>query len=196
MNSSDDKTVTGQKIGTREMTLCALFTVLVTVGAFIKVPVPVLPFTMQFFFVTLAGLLLGPSLGAMSVCLYMVLGLAGLPIFAEGGGLWYIAKPSFGYILGFIAGAWASGKIAAGSSMPSYKRLLAASFASLVLVYLFGMIWYFVICNFVINTPIGLWPLFLYCLILPIPGDFALCFLAAFLARRLRPAMMRISGGF
>ena len=75
-----------KKITTREMTLCALFTVLTAVGAFIKIPIPVVPFTLQFLFTMMAGLLLGGRLGAASVGLYALLGLIGLPIFAEGGG--------------------------------------------------------------------------------------------------------------
>ena len=89
---------------TRELVLCALFTALTAVGAFIKIPVPVVPFTLQFLFTMLAGLLLGGRLGAISVGAYAVLGLLGLPIFTEGGGFWYLLKPSFGYILGFIVG--------------------------------------------------------------------------------------------
>lgn len=65
---------------------CSLFTALIAVGAFIKIPIPVVPFTLQFLFTTLAGLLLGSKMGAVSVIAYMVLGLVGLPIFSEGGG--------------------------------------------------------------------------------------------------------------
>ena len=103
-----------KRITTREMTLCALFTVLTAVGAFIKVPVPVVPFTLQLLFTMMAGLLLGGRLGALSVGIYAVLGLAGLPVFAEGGGFWYILKPSFGYILGFIAGSYVTGRMVEG----------------------------------------------------------------------------------
>ena len=81
---------------TKSLIYCGLFTALIAVGAFIKIPVPVVPFTLQYLFTMMAGLLLGPKLGALSVTFYMLLGLAGLPIFSEGGGIWYIFKPSFG----------------------------------------------------------------------------------------------------
>ena len=174
------------------MTLCALFTVLTAVGAFIKIPIPVVPFTLQFLFTMMAGLLLGGRLGAASVGLYALLGLVGLPIFAEGGGFWYLLKPSFGYILGFILGSYVTGKITENQKPLSLGRTLLANFAGLAIVYGMGMVYYYIICNFVINTPIGLWPLFLYCFLLAVPGDICLCFLAAVLARRLRPIIKNI----
>ena len=71
---------------TKNLMYCSLFTALIAVGAFIKIPIPVVPFTLQFLFTTLAGLLLDSKMGAVSVIAYMVLGLVGLPIFSEGGG--------------------------------------------------------------------------------------------------------------
>lgn len=178
------------KITTQEMTMCALFTVLTAAGAFIKIPVPVVPFTLQFLFTMMAGLLLGGRLGAVSVAVYALLGLAGLPIFAEGGGFWYLLKPSFGYIIGFIIGSYVTGKMTEGKEL-SFGRILAANFAGLAIVYGMGMIYYYIICNYVINSPIGVWPLFLYCFLLAVPGDICLCFLAAFLAKQLKPVLAR-----
>ena len=86
---------------TKDLVLCAMFVALIAVGAFIKIPVPVVPFTLQFLFTMLAGLLLGPVNGALAVVVYIVLGLIGLPIFTQGGGPGYIFQPSFGYIIGF-----------------------------------------------------------------------------------------------
>ena len=48
----------------RNQILCAIFTALIAIGAFIRIPVPVVPFTLQFLFTTLAGVLLGSRLGA------------------------------------------------------------------------------------------------------------------------------------
>ncbi len=171
------------------MTLCAIFTVLTAVGAFIKIPVPVVPFTLQVLFTMLAGLLLGSRLGALSVGLYMILGLAGLPVFTQGGGLWYLLQPTFGYILGFILGSYVTGKMTEQRDTLTFGRILIANFAGLAIIYVMGMIYYYVICNYVIHTPIGLWPLFLYCFLLAVPGDICLCFLAAGLAKRLKPIL-------
>lgn len=69
---------------TKQMILCGMFVALTAAGALIRIPIPVVPFTLQFLFTTLAGLLLGGRLGGMAVCIYICLGLAGLPIFAQG----------------------------------------------------------------------------------------------------------------
>lgn len=178
----------GMKV--QEMVYCGIFTTLIAAGAFIKIPIPVVPFTLQFLFTMLAGLLLGGRLGALCVAVYILLGLAGLPIFAEGGGLWYIVKPSFGYLIGFCLGSYVTGKMVEKHQKTTLTRYFIANFTGLFIVYAIGMIYYYVISNFVIHTPIGLWPLFLYCFILAVPGDICLCILAAFLARRLRTVLM------
>lgn len=181
----------GTGMNIHEMVYCGIFTTLIAAGAFIKIPVPVVPFTLQFLFTMLSGLLLGGRLGALSVAVYMALGLAGLPIFSEGGGFWYILKPSFGYIIGFCAASYVTGKMAEKMRNRTIAKYLLANFTGLLIVYGMGMAYYYFICNAVIHTPIGIWPLFLYCFILAVPGDICLCILAAFLAKRLRPVLPR-----
>lgn len=175
------------QIDTKSLILCALFTSLIAVGAFIRIPVPVVPFTLQFLFTTLAGMLLGGRCGAFSVGVYILLGLMGLPVFASGGGIGYILQPSFGYLIGFAAGAWVTGIIANKTAVPSAKRLFAACFLGLITVYLFGMAYYYIISNFYLGTGIGLWPLFLYCFILAVPGDIVLCIVSVLIGKRLIP---------
>lgn len=111
----------------------------------------------------------------------LCLGLVGLPIFAEGGGIWYVLKPSFGYIIGFALGSLVTGLMVEKQKNLTMGRLLAANFTGLAIVYACGMIYYYIICNFVIGTPIAFWPLFLYCFLLAVPGDICLCFVGAFL---------------
>ena len=172
---------------TRDLILCGLFAALICVGAFLKIPIPVVPFTLQLLFTMLAGLLLGGRLGAVSVCLYIAMGLMGLPVFAEGGGLSYVLRPSFGYIVGFAVASYVTGTIANKVTYPRYKRLLAANFVGLGIVYSLGMAYYYLMSNFYLGKPIGLWPLFLYCFFLAVPGDIVLCILGAVLAKRLIP---------
>lgn len=172
---------------TKSMVLCAMFVALIAAGAFIKVPIPVVPFTLQYLFTMMAGLLLGGKLGFCAVGAYIFLGLAGLPIFAQGGGPGYVFQPSFGYLIGFAAGAYVTGVLADKKERPGHGWLLAANFAGLAIVYLFGMIYYYLMSNFYLGSPIGLWPLFLYCFLLAIPGDIALCIVGAVLGKRLIP---------
>jgi len=176
---------------TKSLIYCSLFTALIAVGAFIRVPIPVLPFTLQYLFTMLAGLLLGSKRGTISVVAYMLLGLAGLPIFTEGGGFWYVFKPSFGYIIGFCVGTYITGRIAEHFEEKTVSHYLIANFAGLAALYAIGMIYYYIICNYVIGAPIGLWPLFLYCFILAIPGDIFLSILGAVVAKRIQPILAR-----
>ena len=78
---------------TYKMILVSIFAALTAVGAFIKIPLPPVPFTLQVFFVILSGLLLGSRMGLASQIVYIALGLVGVPVFTEGGGLQYIFHP-------------------------------------------------------------------------------------------------------
>ena len=176
----------------RQITMTALFVALVAVGAFIKIPIPYLPFTLQLLFTTLAGLILGSRLGGMSVIMYLILGLAGVPIFTEGGGLMYVVKPTFGYLLGFAIGAFVAGRMVETSVTLTFKRLLAASFVNLAIVYGVGMIYLYEIKDLYLAKPIGLETLFIYCFALPVIPDIFLCILAAFIAKRLLPILKRL----
>lgn len=173
---------------TYDMVCCCVFTILIIVGAFIKIPIPVCPFTLQFFFTTMAGVILGPKRGAISVTLYTALGLAGLPIFAEGGGFWYVLKPTFGYMIGFIVGSYVTG-ILVNKFKESKINTFIASFAGLLFVYAIGMLYYYLIGNYVVNSPIGLWPLFLYCFLLAVPGDIVLCIIVSLIGSRIKKAV-------
>lgn len=73
-------------IRTRKIILVSLFAALTAVGAFIKIPLPHIPITLQTLVVMMSGNLLGHKLGALSQLLYLAVGLLGAPIFAYGGG--------------------------------------------------------------------------------------------------------------
>ena len=169
---------------TRDMALTAMFTALITAGAYIRIPIPVCPFTLQFLFTTLAGIMLGKNKGAAASALYVVLGLCGLPVFTGGGGISYVLQPTFGYLIGFVAGSYLTGLIV-HSVEATTGRLLAGCFAGLGVVYAFGMIYYRAVSVLWLHDPISIGKLFLYCFVLAVPGDILLCILSTAVAKRL-----------
>ena len=163
----------------REMVLCALFIALVAVGAFIRIPVGTDVYTLQFLFTLLAGLLLGARLGAVAVGTYVLMGLVGIPVFASGGG------PTFGYLVGFVCQAYLTGALARGGEA-TFRRVLGACLAGMAIVYLFGISYFYIASNYIVDAPITLWLALWYCGILQVVPDFLLCLAAAFIGVRCR----------
>ena len=101
--------MTNKHTTTTDIVLCGMFVALMAVGAFIKIMIPLgvwqVTFSLQFFFALLAGFLLGGKRGFAAVGVYLITGLLGVPIFAHGGGLGYLMKPTFGFLIGFAAAA-------------------------------------------------------------------------------------------
>ena len=182
-----------KKITTLELVLCGLFTALTAVGAFIQIPVPGMDyFTLQFFFVLMAGMLLGSKLGAFSVGSYVLIGLVGVPIFAAGGGITYVLRPSFGYLLGFIVTAFVTGKLVEKLAFDGFKKYLVAAFAGLIVCYAIGLTYKYFMLNLYIgeNTPV--WLVLLDCFPLDLPGDIFLSVLASVCGLRLKPEVNKI----
>lgn len=127
---------------TRSLVLIALFSALTAIGAFVRVPLPTpVPFTLQVPAVLLAGLLLGPGRGAASQLAYLAAGLVGLPVFAEGGGPAYFMKPTFGFLVGFVAGAAVTGVVAGDPARCGTKRAALALACGIAAIYLVGVPW-------------------------------------------------------
>ena len=166
------------------MTVCALFTSLIAVGAFIKIPVPYLPFTLQTLFVGLAGIVLGAKLAAISAAIYVIIGLIGVPVFTTGGGIGSILQPSFGFLIGFIAAGYVTGKLSYRKT--SLKSLMAANLAGIAVTYFFGLVYYYLISRFYLSNSIGIISLLLYCFIPFIPGDIVKAIVASYLGKKLK----------
>ena len=114
--------------------MVALFAALTALGAYVAVPVPgtMVPVSLQTLFVTLAGALLGPALGAASQVTYLVIGALGAPVFAGGmGGAAHLIGPTGGYLLAFPVAAWLVGAIAGRTGD---ARLMVALIAANLLI--------------------------------------------------------------
>ncbi|MHB0976357.1 MAG: biotin transporter BioY [Candidatus Aquicultorales bacterium] len=127
------------KISTKEMVYIALFAALTAVGAWISLPLKPVPFTLQVFFVLLAGIVLGGRNGALSQVVYLIMGIIGLPVFAGGtSGLGALAGPSGGYLFGFVAAAYVVGKLCELKvGIPFVKA--ASPLAGIAVIYAMGV---------------------------------------------------------
>ncbi|MBR0397188.1 MAG: biotin transporter BioY [Eubacterium sp.] len=189
-----------KRITTSDIVFCGLFVALMAVGAFIKIMIPLgvfqVTFSLQFFFALLAGFLLGGRLGFLSVLAYLLLGLCGMPIFAHGGGFAYVMKPTFGFLIGFAAAAFVSGAITKTMKKTTYPRLLFAAFIGEMAYYLCGLVYYFIMFNYVLTNgaTIGFRELITVWFLSTVVPDFILCVLAALVAQRMIPVIRNLRG--
>lgn len=183
---------------TSALALAALCTALTVISARLSFPLPGtgLVFSAQVVAVLMSGLLLGARWGAISQALYLLLGLLGLPVFAQGGGLGYMLHPTFGYLLGFPAAAAACGWAARRLTQPSWLRLSAAGVLGIVALYVVALPYTRLVAGALGTAalPLGKF-LFAYCLAF-LPLDAAKVLLAALTAallhRRLPPGSLPV----
>lgn len=132
------------KFTLRDMALCALFAALMAVCAWISIPVLEIAFTLQTFAVFAALGLLGGKRGTISVVVYLLLGLVGLPVFAGFRGTEALVGVTGGYIVGFLASALVYWLITALLGEKLWVQLLGMA-AGLVVCYAFGSVWFYVL---------------------------------------------------
>ena len=122
----------------RNMIITGLFSALLAVSSQIFIPGPV-PHTLQTFIVLLTGVILGPRWGAASIIVWILLGVFGLPVFAQGkAGIAVLAGPTGGFLLGFILCAWLTGSVIVRREL-SFAGTLAILLSGLVVIYAVGL---------------------------------------------------------
>lgn len=185
-----------KRMSTKDLTLCGFFAALISVGAFLKIEIPIQPypmhFTLQWLFVLMAGLLLGKRRAAMSVCVYLIIGLVGVPVFASGGGPAYLIRPTFGFLLGFALAAFLMGMMMDRNPRASFSWMMITSIVGLIAYYGVGILYFYFISNYVISMPVGWKVVLINCCLLTIFEDFLLCVLAVLVCSRLKPGFQRV----
>lgn len=145
------------KLKTRDMILAALFAALTVVGAKINLLLPDIPVTLQPFIVMLAGSLSGGRNAFLSQAVYITAGLIGIPVFAKPvAGPAYMLQPSFGYLLGFLFGAYVIGWIIEKSKSKKLHVFLCANIAGLIVIYFFGTLYIYGLMNVYLNKNISI----------------------------------------
>lgn len=153
----------------RTMTRVALFAALTAVGAFIRIPLGYSSITLQTFFTAMAGCVLGPWYGALSQLVYVALGLVGLPIFTQGGGIGYLVQPTCGFLIGLILAAWVIGRIA--GRKPEPKQIVPACLLGYGVLYAIGVPYMALILNTFLGKGMGFSAIMWAGMIPFLPGD-------------------------
>ena len=131
----------------RDFARIAVFSALIIVGGLISIPVGSVPITLQTLAVMLAGAVLGPWKGALSVVVVLVLGAAGLPVLSGGtGGLAHFLEPSGGYLFGFVLGAVIVGIVMRTGQVRWWRTTLACLLGNCG-IYLLGIPWTAIACG-------------------------------------------------
>tara|TARA_Y100000816_G_scaffold278790_1_gene250361 strand:- start:271 stop:822 length:552 start_codon:yes stop_codon:yes gene_type:complete len=122
--------------------IALLGSILLAISSKIKIPFYPVPMTMQTFVVLLIGISFGWRLGVATICLYILEGIIGLPVFSgtpeKGIGLAYFMGPTMGYLIGFIFAGYLAGKFIYDNNY--FFNFLKLTFA-ISFIYILGMLW-------------------------------------------------------
>lgn len=176
-------TTESYKNRTKDIVSISLFTVLMAICSWIAIPAAV-PFTMQTFAVFLALNFLGGKKGTASVCIYLLLGLIGIPVYANGtAGIGIIMGTTGGYMIGWIFSGlviWLLEKLIGRKIWAQAISMLVG----LLVCYAIGTAWFIAVYARTTGT-IGLWGALGWCVLPFIIPDLVKLGLALWLSQRL-----------
>lgn len=175
------------------LTLSALFCTLICVGSFIRIPMPnMMPMTLQTFFVLLTALVLPLKASTLAICVYILLGLIGLPVFSGGGGLGYVLMPNFGFIIGFFIATLIISKFTQKFNNRRLWHYIIVSLLGITVIYIIGILYFSFITNVHNNNNYSAnW--FIHTVFLPfVPKEIICIILASLSAYKIRPYITKI----
>ena len=166
---------------TTELTRIALMAAVLCILAPVSIPVPVtsVALSLATFAIYLMAYILKPRQALFSVCLYLLLGAAGLPVFAGYlGGISRFASPNGGYLIGYLAAVGIGAWFVQNHSRVSLQ-IIGLLFATLSL-YLIGTCWMAYTTGIALSA--ALWPGALFYL----PFDIIKMLFAVYLGRKIQ----------
>ena len=146
------------KFSARDITMTAVFAALAVVAAMlVRYAGSVVPFSLMPLMAMLAGGLLGPRLGALSMVVYILLGLIGVPVFASPpfGGPAYILQPTFGFLPGFAGCAYVIGLLLRNREDSGFSRYFLSMTAGIAVYYLVGLPYLYAILTFYLGKTLS-----------------------------------------
>lgn len=176
---------------TKDISISALCLALLVLCAKITIPFGFIPITLQTLAVFLCGLLLERKQILLCFSAYLLAGLCGLPVFANGGGPAYLLQPSFGFLLSFpLAALWIS--TLRSQFQDSLAKMMLISLSALILIYSIGAIYMFFIFHQVLLLDKGFIEVLQLGVLPFILNDAASALLACLVAQRLQHSISHI----
>lgn len=166
------------KFNTRSLLSIALFVSLISVCAWITVPLAI-PCTLQTLAIFLACFCLKAKRTLATVAIYLILGFCGAPVFSGfSGGLGTLFTVQGGYLLGFLAIPLAQLVFEKNNKMQIFSLILG-----MLVCYTLGTLW----CFFISGNENGFFGLFAVCILPFIIPDAIKLFIAHFIYKRIKP---------
>lgn len=163
----------------KKIVYASLFAALTGAGAWISIPLLIVPITLQTLFVILAGGMLGAYYGALSMVVYILLGLVGLPVFSRGqSGVGVLIGPTGGYLVGFVVAAFIIGLLVSRVKRPGFAWNLMAMSIGTIAIYACGVAGLIIVTHMAPASAIvaGVLPF--------LPGDIAKVIVAAYISSK------------
>ena len=184
MNKMNDKTTKSTAYKTRDIVFIALFAVLIAVCSWISIPTAI-PFTMQTFAVFLALIYLGGRKGTTSICVYLMLDIIGLPVYASGtAGVGMIMGPTGGYMVGWIFSGFVMWLLEKRIGRKICAQVVSM-LVGLLVCYAMGTLWFMAVYARIAGT-ISLWAALGWCVIPFLIPDLLKWALALWFSQRLK----------
>ena len=159
--------------------LVGVFVAIISICAWISIPMVPIPITLQTLGIFITASILGAKLGTVSIIIYILLGAVGLPVFSNfTGGFGILLSPTGGFIIGFIFTALTIGIIT--SFKNSILTNTLAMLLGLLLCYTFGTVWYCIYANVDFITAV------LICVVPFLIGDSVKICISAILVTKLK----------
>ncbi len=176
------------KLNTRDMTLTAVMAALICVAGPLSVFIGPIPLSLASFAVYMAGAVLGAKRGCMAVGLYLLIGLAGAPVFSGfTGGLQKLGGVTGGYLAGYLPCAWLTGMGLPPADARGERSWRLPAFMALgtAVLYLIGTAWFMLQTGNHLISALGL------CVAPFLPGDAVKIAAATLLSGPVRRAIRR-----
>ncbi|HOY44025.1 MAG TPA: biotin transporter BioY [bacterium] len=175
------------RMTTRTLSAMALMTALTAFGSLLRIPFYPVPISLQSLFPLLAGALFSPRAAAGTQAAYLMLGLLGLPLFSQGGGMAYLFQPTFGYLLAMpLTAALVARGVQSLARPPAMRSLALVMALGALFLLVFGTLWLYFSFAWITGRPIPFFKAMGAGLLLFIPGECVKVAAALLVARKFQ----------